>query len=103
MTVLGPQTLAADFVFLWAPGVGCANAVAGKMTEPANSCSQGCRRANKGRRSLNGGPDSRFTRFFDVIPNPHLSPRISIAEIMYLSIKIVGKAAQDRKPEGFEV
>src|ERR1700674_207207 len=92
MTVLCPQTLAADFVFLSASGVASAKAVAGKMTEPANPAPRVAIAPIKERRSLNADPDSRFRRFFDVIPNPHLSfsafPRFSITEIAYLSIKI---------------
>src|ERR1700732_458613 len=69
MTVLRPQTLAADFVFLSASGVGCANAVAGKMTEPANPAPRVATAPIKERRSLNAGAELRFPRFFDVIPD----------------------------------
>src|SRR4029077_2662498 len=73
MTVLCPQTLAADFVFLGSSGVASANAVAGKITEPANPAPRVVIAPRKERRSLNAGPDSRFSRCFDVIPYPHLS------------------------------
>jgi hypothetical protein len=73
MTVLCPPTLAADFVFLCPSGVSCANAVAGKMAEPANPAPRVATAPMKERRSLSAGPDSRFRRFFDVIPNPLLS------------------------------
>src|SRR5712691_7786851 len=91
MTVLCPRTLAADFVYLSAAGVASANAVAGKMTEPANPAPRVAIAPIKERRSLNAGPDSRFRRFFDVIPAPLAVialRRFSITEIVYLSIKI---------------
>jgi hypothetical protein len=93
ITVLCPLTLAADFVFLSAAGVATANAVAGKITEPANPAPRVAIAPIKERRSLNAGPDSIFRRFFDVIPEPPLIiltlRRFSITEIDYLSIKII--------------
>src|SRR5260221_10487741 len=61
MTALCPQTLAADFVFLGSSGVASANAVAGKITEPANSAPRVAIAPIKERRSLNAEPDSRFS------------------------------------------
>jgi hypothetical protein len=92
MTVPRPRTFAAAFVFLSAFGVASANAVAGKITEPANPAPRVAIAPIKERRSLNACPDSRFRRFFDVIPNPPLVVlslrRFSITEIVNLSIKI---------------
>src|SRR6266446_2424131 len=73
MTVLCPQSLAADFVVVRASGVGCANAVAGRTTEPANPAPRVAIAPIKERRSLNADPDSRFSGFFDVIPTLHSS------------------------------
>jgi hypothetical protein len=70
MTVLCPQTLAADFVFLSASGLASADAVAGKISEPANPAPRVAMAPIKDRRSLNADSDSRLSRFFDVIPNP---------------------------------
>jgi hypothetical protein len=70
MTVLCPQTPAADFVFLSASGVASANAVAGKITEPANPAPRVAIAPIKERRSLNADPDSRLSRFFSAIPTP---------------------------------
>ena len=70
MTVLRPPTLAADFVFLRACGVGCPNPVAGKIAEPANPAPRVAIAPIKERRSLNSDPDSRFSGFFDVTPTP---------------------------------
>src|SRR5258708_25283841 len=93
MTVLRAQMLAADFVFLSAAGVASANAVAGKITEPANPAPRVAIAPIKERRSLIAGPDSISRRFFDVIPEPPLIiftlGRFSITEIAYLSIKII--------------
>src|ERR1700680_2394198 len=68
MTVLGPQPVAADFVFGGASGVGCASAVAGKIAEPANPAPKVAIAPIKERRCLNADPASRFN--FDVIPTP---------------------------------
>ena len=68
-----------------------ANAVAGKITEPANPAPRVAIAPIKERRSLNAGPDSRFSRFSDAIPTPicrAYRSRLSITEIVYLSIKI---------------
>src|SRR4029077_3041251 len=70
VTVLCPQTLPEDFVFLPASGVGCANAVAGTTTEPANHAPRVAIAPIKERRSLNADPDSRLSTFFDAIPAP---------------------------------
>src|ERR1700681_4203632 len=69
-TVLCPQPLAADFVFEAEPVVGSADAVLGKMTEPAKPAPRVAMAPIKERRSLDADPDSRFSRFFDVIPTP---------------------------------
>jgi hypothetical protein len=72
MTVFRPQVFVVDFVFVGTCAVGCAKAVAGKMTEPANPAPRVAMAPMKERRSLNGGPDSRFSRFFDVVSASHL-------------------------------
>jgi hypothetical protein len=72
MTVPRPRTFAAGLVSLLAFGVASANAVAGKITEPANPAHRVAIAPIKERRSLNACPDLRFRRFFDVIPSPHL-------------------------------
>jgi len=58
MTVLRPQAFVVDFVFGEARGVGCANAVAGEITEPANPAPKVAMAPIKKRRSLNADPDS---------------------------------------------
>jgi hypothetical protein len=68
--VLCPQTLAADFAFLGASGVGCAKAVAGKTTEPAMPAPKLTIAPRKDRRPLNADPDSRFGTSFNVILPP---------------------------------
>jgi hypothetical protein len=68
MTVLCSHALAADFIFLGASGVDCANAVAGKRAEPANPAPRVDIAPIKERRSLNADSDSRFCEFFNVIP-----------------------------------
>ena len=75
MTVLRPQPVAADFVFGGASGVGCANAVAGMIAEPASPAPKVAMAPIKERRSLNADPDSRLRRFFDVIPTPNIVQR----------------------------
>jgi hypothetical protein len=72
MTVLCSLRPAADFVFLGASGVASANAVAGKITEPANPAPRVAIAPIKERRSLDADPGSRFSRFFDAIPASHL-------------------------------
>src|ERR1700720_2979910 len=67
-----PQPVVVGFVFGGACAVGCVDAVAGKITEPANPAPRVAMAPIKERRSLNACPDSRFRRFFDVIPNPPL-------------------------------
>src|SRR5438067_10941977 len=69
MTVLRTQTLAADFVFLRASGVGCPNPVAGKIAEPANPAPKVAIAPIKERRFVSSDPDPR-RRFCDVIPPP---------------------------------
>jgi hypothetical protein len=72
-------------------GLAFADAVAGKKTEPANWAPTVAIAPIKERRSLNPDPDSRFSRFFDVIPAPscrYYPSRSSITEIAHLSIKI---------------
>jgi hypothetical protein len=109
MTVLRPQPVAADFVFGGASGVGCANAVAGMIAEPANPAPKVAMAPIKERRSFNTDPESQFN--FDVIPVAmsecpttrssvrlrgtksivvHAPSHFSITETAYLSIKIVG-------------
>jgi|SRR5882762_1471576 len=67
-----PQPVVVDFVFGGACGVGCANPVAGKITEPANPAPRVATAPIKERRFSNADPDSRFSRFFDVVPASHL-------------------------------
>jgi hypothetical protein len=96
MTVLCPQPLAADLVFEAGSVVGSADTLVGKMTEPANPAPRVAMAPIKERRSFNADPDSRFGRFFDVIPTPtcrSYPSRFSITEIVYLSIKITGGQA----------
>ena len=50
--------------------MGCANAVAGKTTEPANPAPRVAIAPIKERRSLNADPDLRFDGFFSAIPTP---------------------------------
>jgi hypothetical protein len=110
-TVLCPQPLAADFVFEAGSVVSSPNAVLGKMTEPTKPAPRVAMAPIKERRSFDADPDSRFSRFFDVIPTflppspivQRRGPRfafvpkspasyrshVSITEIVYLSIKIV--------------
>lgn len=58
MTVLRPQPLVVDFVFWGASGVGCAIAVVGKITEPANPAPRVAMPLMKERRPLEAGANS---------------------------------------------
>jgi len=94
MTVLRPQPVAADFVFGGASGVGCANAVAGMIAEPANPAPKVAMAPIKERRSLNAVPDSRFKRFFEVIHTPsqiveRRNPRFVLVALNLLSFMSV--------------
>ena len=50
----------------------CAIALVGKITEPANPAPKVAMPPRKERRPLNAEPDSRFFRFFDVVPASRL-------------------------------